>query len=305
LISNFTFHASPPPEHPDDVAGVVVNILETEPLHNQLVRFVPPHPRTVVHCMQDNSCEICFPDLAAFCTHENSLRTITGRRIPIGFGVSSTMLQTARQLFAHPHARNKTFLANFRPSEGQSVRAALDLALIPALKQYCEVDTSLVGTGKWGDDYYSHLVRQFGCLAYGGFFSQNLLHNDWFHYIEPLKTFLQHTQYHQDTVVLRWDSWRFWESLVFGCVTVHLDFERYGLALPVLPENWKHYIGLDLANLQQDIERIRDEWERLPEIAQAGREWAIEHYRPVAVARRFLHDFNLLFGPQESSKASS
>lgn len=295
LISDFAFAASPPPESSEDVAGVVVNILETMPLHNQLVRFIPPHPRTVIHCMHDNSGEICFPELTAFCTHESNLRDVAGRRIPIAFGISSAMLRQSQLLLTDPSRRNRCFLANFRPSEGQSLRASLDLAFIPSLKEYFEVDTNLVGTGRWGDDYYRHLVHQFGCLAYGGFFSQDLLRNDWFRSIEPLNTFLRHTRYHQDTVVLRWDSWRFWESLAFGCVTVHLDFERYGFALPVMPENWKHYIGLNMADLRRDVERLHTERERLPEIAHEGRKWALQHYSPVAVARRFMVDFQELF----------
>jgi len=303
LITDFAFTASDPPEDMGYLSGVVVNIMETAALHNQIVRFAPPHPRTVVHCMHDNVCDICFPELATFCTHESAQRLVEGTRIPIGFGLSSAMLQHSKRLMAEPPQRNRRFMANFRPSEGQSVRAALDLGLLPKLREHYEVDTGLVGNGRWSAEYYQHLSRQFGCLAYGGCFSQDLLRNDWFHYIEPLSKFLRHTRYLQDTVILRWDSWRFWESLAFGCVTVHLDLERYGFRLPVMPENWKHYIGLDMANLQQDLERMHDERERLSEIAVAGRQWAIEHYSPRAVAHRFMNDFQRLFHPQYSSHA--
>lgn len=37
-------------------------------------------------------------------------------------------------------------------------------------------------------------------------------------------------------VVIRWDSFRLWEPFAVGCLTVHLDFDNYGLALPVNPE---------------------------------------------------------------------
>lgn len=294
LISDFAFTASPP-QDTNMVAGVVLDILETAPLHNQLVRFASPHPRTVITCMHDNVGEISFPDHIAFCTHENHFRSITGRRLPIAFGVSSAMLHNAQHLLNADIQRNPNFMANFRPSEGQSLRASLDLSLIPILKDFFSVETKLVGNGRWGSDYFQHLSRQLGCLAYGGYYSQNLLLNDWFHFCEPLNTFLRNTHYHQDTVVLRWDSWRLWESLVFGCVTIHLDFERYGLALPVMPENWKHYIGLNLADLRRDMERLHDERDRLPEIARQGRLWAIEHYSPVAVARRFIATLHELF----------
>lgn len=55
-----------------------------------------------------------------------------------------------------------------------------------------------------------------------------------------------------------------------------------------MPENWKHYVGIDLATIKQDVERIMDEWEKMEEIAANGRLWALEHYSPLAVARRFL-----------------
>ncbi len=87
---------------------------------------------------------------------------------------------------------------------------------------------------------------------------------------------------------VQWDSFRFWEALAAGCLAFNLDLERYGAELPVMPENWKHYIGVDLEHVDDAIDRVRSEPESLPRIAQAGREWALEHYSPRAMARRFL-----------------
>lgn len=84
------------------------------------------------------------------------------------------------------------------------------------------------------------------------------------------------------------------ESLISGCVTIHLDFDRYGFQLPVMPQNWRHYIGIDLANVKQDVERIMDEWNRMGEISLNGRMWSLEHYSPVAVAKRFLQTIQSL-----------
>jgi hypothetical protein len=85
-----------------------------------------------------------------------------------------------------------------------------------------------------------------------------------------------------------WDSWRFWESLAAGCVTFHMDFDKYGVELPVKPENWKHYIGIDIDQMEEGIDRIASEPNLLKNISQAGREWAWEHYSPVPTALRFL-----------------
>lgn len=299
-ISDIVFTPSEPRE-PETIGMVVLDLTETSPLHNQIVRFTPPHPRTVVICMHDNAGEICFPDQPAFCTHESRLRTVAGPRIPIAFGVSSAMLGHARSLVKPGQIRKNAFLSSFRPSEGQTVRTSLELSFMPLLRTVFTVDTQVVGTERWSEEYYRHLAGYRGSVAYGGFYSQNLLKNPWFRTIEPLSSFLSVTTYHQETVVLRWDSWRFWESLALGCATLHLDFDHYGFDLPVLPENWTHYIGIRLDRLKEDMERLHDEQKRLPDIAEQGREWAIRHYSPDAVAQRFLETSQRLFSPSVNS----
>jgi hypothetical protein len=87
---------------------------------------------------------------------------------------------------------------------------------------------------------------------------------------------------------VQWDSFRFWEALAAGCAVFHLDLERYGVDLPVMPENWKHYIGIDLDRVGAAVGRILDEPECLERIAAAGREWALEHYSPRALASRLM-----------------
>jgi hypothetical protein len=87
---------------------------------------------------------------------------------------------------------------------------------------------------------------------------------------------------------VQWDSFRFWEALAAGCVAFNIDLERYGVELPVMPEKWKHYIGINLENVKADIDRLRAEPECLERIATAGREWAMENYSPKKVAERLL-----------------
>jgi hypothetical protein len=54
------------------------------------------------------------------------------------------------------------------------------------------------------------------------------------------------------------------------------------------PENWKHYIGLNLEDIKGDVERLLDERDKIPEIAENRRTWALAHYSPLATAKRFL-----------------
>jgi hypothetical protein len=91
--------------------------------------------------------------------------------------------------------------------------------------------------------------------------------------------------------IIQWDSWRFWESLAAGCVPINIDLELYGVALPVMPENWRHYVGVDLRRPRETVERLRDEPELLGRISRDGRKWVLMHYAPKAVAERFLDMF--------------
>ncbi len=87
---------------------------------------------------------------------------------------------------------------------------------------------------------------------------------------------------------VQWDSFRAWEALVAGCATINIDLDLYGADLPVMPENWKHYVGIDLRQPWKAIERLRDEPGLLESVAHEGRKWALEHYSPKAAAQRLL-----------------
>jgi len=127
-------------------------------------------------------------------------------------------------------------------------------------------------------NYYQHLQKSVACAAFGGCFVKE----------EPKTTEPQASGASQQTWVQWWDSWRFWESLAAGCLTIQVDFDKYGAIFPVQPENWQHYIGVDFDNLPATLERLRREPEQLAAIATAGRNWALEHYAPRPTAQRFL-----------------
>lgn len=289
-ISDFRFHAS---KDKDLIQGASCLLLNLQQTYNsiykwQMVMFEPLHERMFALSMQDNVSEFGLYGVNAFfCCHENRFRRITGNRVPVAFGLSSSIMRRAVQL-PDFSSRSMVFLDSFRRSLGQEVRACMDLALIPQLERYFTVNQMNAGNGRLSPEFYDLLASCMGSLAYGGFFFQNLLKNEYFARNPELKEFNSNLFQSRETVVLRWDSWRFWESLAFGCATLSLDFDKYGFMLPVMPENWKHYIGLDLSDIRRDVERMHDERDRLPEIAEAGRCWAIEHYSPVAVSRRFI-----------------
>ena len=93
--------------------------------------------------------------------------------------------------------------------------------------------------------------------------------------------------------LIQWDSWRFWETLCAGSAAFHLDLEQYGVELPVMPENWKHYIGVNLENVDRDVRRITESPNLLEDVAAQGHQWAMENYSPKKAAARMLHAVGL------------
>lgn len=89
--------------------------------------------------------------------------------------------------------------------------------------------------------------------------------------------------------VYQWDSWRLWEGWAAGAVVFHVDFDLYGIEMPVMPQNWVHYVGIDLRKPEQSLGRLQAMTaDDLRRIALEGRQWALAHYSPLAVANRFV-----------------
>ncbi|HHG86194.1 MAG TPA: hypothetical protein ENJ82_15700 [Bacteroidetes bacterium] len=87
--------------------------------------------------------------------------------------------------------------------------------------------------------------------------------------------------------IYQWDSWRFWESFASKSVAINVDFEKYRCILPVMPENGKHYLGVDLKNPGPSLKLLQNA-DALAEIGGFGHEWALQHYAPKAQAKRLL-----------------
>ena len=169
----------------------------------------------------------------------------------------------------------------------QSLRAAMDLSYVPILERHLTV----ARTQYRPKDYLAALIDAQVCLAYGGDFYTPLMENPWFRKNGPKLADI-HTFERLDApaLVMRWDSWRFWESLTAGCVTVHLDFAKYGFALPVMPEPWVHYAPIDLDDMAGSVEQLmgrRKDWD---DIGEQGRAWTIAHSAPKPTATRMLSD---------------
>jgi hypothetical protein len=161
----------------------------------------------------------------------------------------------------------------------------LDMSYVPRLRSQMQVDDSFYAPR----DYVSALMSSQVCLAYGGDFFSPIQTNPWFAEREP-EALARHSfdRIDASAMVLRWDSWRFWESLAAGCLTVHLDFQKYGLKLPVMPEPWVHYAPIDLDDISGSVDALMERRNQWADIAEAGRTWAIAHYAPKPTALRVL-----------------
>jgi len=260
-----------------NAALVIIDLQENEIEKGGSLKLGFFHPRKLFFSMSDTISTLCLVnENILFCTHESKFHRIEGKRFPWAFGVSSLMIDEYEK--KKTDKRYNIILRNFRPSGSQSVRDSLDMILLPHLEKYFGIDWKI------GRDHFERLSSYIGCLAYGGHFNLNITRHELYSDDPTAKFF----RFLREPVIIRWDSWRFWESLTCGCLTFHLDFDKYGFMLPVMPENWKHYIGLNLEDIKGDLERLMDERDKIPEIAENGRTWALAHYSPLATAKRFL-----------------
>jgi hypothetical protein len=229
-------------------------------------------------------CDVPEP-FPLFAVHESRFAKKGGKRFALAFGPSNGLIAATENRIPFEH-RKLTALRNFRPTFSQSVRGLLDIAFVPHLQKHMPVDASLLSP----TDYLQSMMNSQLCLAYGGDFYTSQSNNTWLQSKQP-DVFKVHTfaSFKDKALVMRWDSWRFWESLMAGCVTVHLDFEKYGFDLPELPKPWVHYAPIDLDDLKGSVEAILDHQKQWPEIAEQGRIWGITHYAPKPTATRFLN----------------
>lgn len=88
--------------------------------------------------------------------------------------------------------------------------------------------------------------------------------------------------------LIQWDSWRFWEGLAAGCLVFNLDLPYYGVELPIMPQPFVHYVPVRIESPADSLTRLQSEPGLAERIASQGHAWALEHYAPRALARRFL-----------------
>jgi hypothetical protein len=244
-----------------------------------------------------------------FRCHYNSRFKYPSNFHPWAFGLSNRILHELVQIPIFSE-RNSSILVNFRIKH--PIRNLVQEQLLPHLEPTLMVDSSVDPTQnppvdpyallQWTQtdrrhypSYYKRLSFSRACACFGG-----LLINPW-----PLDAFGPSKPWdrvinkflsvldRRPRRIMNWESWRFWEAMAAGSVVLHVNLEKYGAMLPVMPQNWHHYIGVDLENLQDTVDRIESDPALLKTISSAGREWSLQHYSPLPTARRFLSTLNI------------
>jgi hypothetical protein len=242
-----------------------------------------------------------------FKTHINKYFYYPSNIYPWAFGLSNRNLEAVKVQVSFQE-RKSQILINFRDKNNvrhstHSVRKSFYKKVLPLIEKILAVDRKIdsfdpsPGSDEhlmWQQtcyrhrqEYYERLQRSVACACFGGYFESPFIKDKSF-YASRLQRRILYELGIETYRVSQWDSWRFWESLAAGCATFHLDFEKYGLALPVMPENQRHYIGVDLNNVQATIDKIADEPRILERIGAEGRHWALKNYSPKPTALRFL-----------------
>ncbi len=187
--------------------------------------------------------------------------------------------------------RQQSMLINFRLVH--TMREYAKLNVYPKLEKYFDMDERIDNFEDAVSDTYGALMKEQTCRRH------------FTHYYERLKkaaacsVFAGYSAVDKQSnmqSIHSWDSWRFWESLAAGCVTIHMDLAKFGAALPIMPTNWLHYIGIDLANIDADIQRIEADPGIFSRIASEGRRWALRNYSPRGMAIQFLRTLSARCG---------
>jgi hypothetical protein len=197
--------------------------------------------------------------------------------------------------------RSDALLSNFRVEH--DLRKTAKEILYPLLKDLFTIDYSNDGFAppvepvavfEWEQNgrrhnpaYYEKLKKSKAVSCFGGRYAHRFAQPALLQ--KPMRR-IEHILPHVFMALYQWDSFRLWETFSAGCLVFHVDFEKEGCVLPVMPQNGIHYMGMDLADPGKIRKQVMDLHSVFSQIAHNGKEWAQANYSPFAIARRFLSE---------------
>lgn len=234
-------------------------------------------------------------------THFNRKYTYPSNFYPWQFGLSNRIISYTNKSY-NETLREDSLLVNFRV--GHSVRSSALEKFIPIISDILHIDDftnhfdkpSLCDLDElyWNQtgrrhypDYYKKLLTVKAVACFGGYFQRqherrNLLIDKFSRRVDKYLGLIK------DDSVYQYDSWRLWETFAAGAAVFHVDFEEYGVSLPVIPEKNKHYFGVNFNNLLNSKRNLYNIKSSMNEVGLYGREWALKYYAPKPIAERLL-----------------
>lgn len=278
----------------DETESVVAGGQDLSNFYSGLLSLQNKYKIAIIY-YQDDANAAKFPDeLALFITHKSNNLDLNKRSFPIAFGFTSEGFRSARA-FPVLNKRAEKIVINFQPSENQFIRSLVLFHLYknPSLVPW--LDTRHL----FGEAYSHQLTNSSFMLSVGGTMMQSLIGHSWLEENFPEHPLIRNFRSYppSEIAVSRWDSFRFWEAMAFGCIPIQLDFDFYELKTQVTPVGWKHYIPLRLHDLDRTWERIlRMTPDQISEISTQAKDWSFENYHPVRTydyVVRSIEDFYL------------
>jgi hypothetical protein len=256
-----------------------------------LGQLLPFAKKLVVIDSGDNAAQReCPSELLFFCSHLNrhTKKYKNEKRYPLPFGISQELVNFTDDLVSKKNKRIKKLASNFTPTDRQSVRAMLALALVPKLEAVFKIDKNRYDQ----KGYIENLNESLAVLSYCGEFIQDIYASDFYRsrfagmkFTEsPIFELFSH-----EAAIARWDSWRFYESLASASLPIQLDFSKYGFELPKIPTPFEHYIPIDLEELGDLPKFLSEKYEDnaifFEQKGVQARDWAIEQFGPAGMAK--------------------
>jgi len=214
---------------------------------------------------------------------------------PVSFGLTNRIINATKENYPWQN-REKKLLSNFRVQH--PIRKMAIAQFYPFISSYFDIDYThdsfsipqdRYSRFEWektgrrhNPEYYAKMLKSQAVSCFGGFFYSRQV--KW----GKLAKILNKITPENNKILMQWDSWRLWEAFSAGCLVFFVDFECFGLTLPVMPKNWEHYIGVNFDDLWEFNERLQGNLSRFGQIAENGKKWALENYRPKNIAQRFL-----------------
>ncbi len=243
-----------------------------------------------------------------FRSHYNKNLQYNSNVVPWAFGLSNRMMRASEKFFGEnvtakvfhnfrvDHSIRSKFVNDLLPLLNNQYPASLFLTSVNDLKFEEEILYHNQTGRRHNEAYYKYLNGSLFTLSCGGHLAIKPVS------LRPKFNMVSRKLNHlaflmglskKPFLLYQFDSWRLWECFYSNTCPITTHFESWGHILPEMPENFKHYIGVNYLGFNQAAKKILElNQQDINTIAESGRIWAAQHYAPPVTAKRFLNYIN-------------